>query len=387
MFVFRIRQYLLHVCVLAFCIAITGSWIQAQSLDARSPSPVRSNEVVGRIAARDIGDARLTDHFYTFVGTPGDLLITIDTRNLNGDIDVFTAGSLRPVLKLSIYAEANSAVTKSVYLRQREELILRIEARSPNDDDGIYHLRFGGSFEPVLGGAENTEETAAGESASNPPPRRGQKVSSVGARIKEPTPPPEVASAPTPEPSPAVEAPTPEVKTESPAEVKPARSARTRPAPRRTRSKATPAEEAAVKPSAESEAPKTVEEPTKTEPADKSSEEATTKAAPTRKNAKKSRTVTTEPVDVSAAPTDESAPAPKVRNSKRASTSTDEGTRQPEEAPSKLVIELLDGTRVERYMSSVRRVTVESGQIVVTRTDGTVERIRLASVIRMSIGP
>ncbi len=120
-----------------------------QSVDVGSPTPVRSNTVSGKIAVRDLGDSRLTDHYFAFTGTPGDLLITVHSTNLNGDLDVFTAVTLRPLLKLSLYAESTSPVTKGIYLRKREDLILRIEARSPNDDPGTYRLYFGGSFEPI----------------------------------------------------------------------------------------------------------------------------------------------------------------------------------------------------------------------------------------------
>ena len=233
-----IRDVSVRCLFLAFCLLIALKSVQSQSLDARSPSPIRSNEIVGRISARDLGDPRLTDHFYTFSGTPGDLLIKVEARNLNGDIDVFVAGSLRPVLKLAVYAEATSPVTKSIYLRHREEFILRVEARTPNDDDGIYHLRFGGSFEPMVGGQEAEEAT---DTIRNLPSRRGKRVSSVGARIEEPTPPRvEAAMAPTPEPTPLnVDTPVPpEPKVDTPAEtaVKPAApapTARVRPAPRR----------------------------------------------------------------------------------------------------------------------------------------------------------
>jgi hypothetical protein len=66
------RSLTLRILIGAFLTLLLALTATAQSLDARFPSPVRSNEVVGRIAARDIGDARLTDHFYTFAGTPGD---------------------------------------------------------------------------------------------------------------------------------------------------------------------------------------------------------------------------------------------------------------------------------------------------------------------------
>src|SRR5438876_3568883 len=83
----------------AACFFLFGGGVDAQSTDIRFSTPVATNEVVGTITARDIGDARLTDHFYTFTGAPGDLLITVESRNLNGDFDVFTAGELRPLVK------------------------------------------------------------------------------------------------------------------------------------------------------------------------------------------------------------------------------------------------------------------------------------------------
>ena len=116
---------------------------RSQSLDPSKPTPVRSSALNGHIAARDLGDARVTDHYYKFTGTPGDLLITVRSQNLNGDLDVFTAVGLRPLLKVTLYAESTNPITKGIYLRKREDLILRIEARSPNDDEGTYDLFFG----------------------------------------------------------------------------------------------------------------------------------------------------------------------------------------------------------------------------------------------------
>jgi hypothetical protein len=69
---------------------------RAQSSDQNLPTPVLNNEITGKIKPLDLGDPRLTRHFYAFEGSPGDLLITIDSKNLNGDIDVFTAVTFRP---------------------------------------------------------------------------------------------------------------------------------------------------------------------------------------------------------------------------------------------------------------------------------------------------
>ena len=191
---------------------LTATVSFAQSLDVGAPTPVRSNTASGKIAARDLGDSRLTDHYFRFTGTPGDLLITVQSTNLNGDLDVFTAVTLRPLLKLTLYAESTAPVTKGIYLRKREDLILRIEARSPNDDPGTYKLYFGGSFEPIPGGpdiaeAETTEPEKPEPVVTGPGTRR---VTSAGARIEDPKPPPvsETAAAPTTQPTPE---PTPEV--------------------------------------------------------------------------------------------------------------------------------------------------------------------------------
>ena len=50
---------------IAFLLSIATSAF-AQSINPAAPTPVRANSVEGRIAARDLGDARLTDHYYRF---------------------------------------------------------------------------------------------------------------------------------------------------------------------------------------------------------------------------------------------------------------------------------------------------------------------------------
>lgn len=316
-----------------FLLLLTATVSFAQSVDVGSPTPLRSNTVTGKIAARDLGDSRLTDHYYAFSGTPGDLLITIQSTNLNGDLDVFTAVTLRPLLKLSLYAESTAPVTKGIYLRRREDLILRIEARSPNDDPGTYRLYFGGSFQPVPGGPDIVEAEAAEPEKTEEPAIAGRKtrrVSSVGARIEEPEPPvTEVAAAPTPAPTPEptpeatpVETPKPVITEKSEPEPE---TARTTP-PRNTRGSRRPAPRR--------------QPPRETQPA-----------------------ATEEP---KANP-----PAPEP---------------EPEIGP-RLIIETNDGTLINRSMSTIRRVTIENGQVVVTGRDGKINRIQLANVVRMQITP
>jgi hypothetical protein len=320
-------------CLVLLFLTATGS--VSQSLDVGAPTPVRSNIVNGKIEVRDLGDSRLTDHYYRFTGTPGDLLITIQSTNLNGDLDVFTAVTLRPLLKLNLYAESTAPVTKGIYLRRREDLILRVEARSPNDDPGTYRLYFGGSFEPIPGGPDIAEaETPEPE---KPEPAvagsKTRRVSSVGARIPEPEPPvTETAAAPTPQPTPE---PTPEAKpveTPTPAETeKPAERETTRTTtPPRTRGRRPP--------------PRRQPTPRETPPAEEP-KRATEEPAPT--------------------------PAPEP---------------EPEIGP-RLIIETNDGTLINRPMSGIRRVTVENGQVVVTGRDGKITRFLLANVVRMQIAP
>ena len=52
-----------------------------------------------------------------------------------------------------------------------------------------------------------------------------------------------------------------------------------------------------------------------------------------------------------------------------------------------LIIEEKDGTRIDRPMSTVRRVVIEAGTIVVVLKTGRSERIPMSAVVRMAIEP
>ena len=347
--------------------------VSAQSANPNFPTPVFDKSLRGRIAARDVGDARLTNHYYAFRGTPGDLLITVQSRNLNGDIDVFTMGTLRPLLKLTFYAENTAPITKGIYLRKTEDLILRVQARSPNDEDGIYQLSFAGSFLAIEGGpsaAETAEPTEAAPSSGG-----GRRASSVGARINEPPPPlNDVAVVPAmPEPTPAptpVESPKPIV-VEQPTESAPARpaprTARNRPATRpptttsrRTTTTTTPKPKDTPVETAKTEEPAT--EPTATEPEPKPKPPARTSA---RRGSARTSTTPSQP-------TESPATEPKP---------------EPAESGPRLIIETNDGTLINQSMSRVKRVTIENGAVVVIGKNGKIDRILLANVVKMSIEP
>src|SRR5881394_3218850 len=102
----RTRFYRFAFTVLALAVAALALSEQAfaQSTDQSLPSPILSREITGRINALDLGDPRMTRHYYAFSANPGDLLITVEGHNLNGDVDVFTAVTFRPLMKTTMIA-------------------------------------------------------------------------------------------------------------------------------------------------------------------------------------------------------------------------------------------------------------------------------------------
>lgn len=331
---------IISVFACAFLVLLTAGGALAQSANVDQPTPVTSGRVAGEISARDIGDSRLTRHFYVLTGTPGDLMVTVESRNLNGDIDLFQAGTLRPLAKVSVYAgELSTSTSKSIYLRQRETIILRVEARTPNDDKGEYRITFSGGFEAMAAPAGQPENGSATEQPAVAARRdRGtRRVSSVGARLEEPA-------------EPARAAP-PETSTERTADS--GNAANNRPS--------------------DSGATTTSPEPATT---------ARTQRPPAARGnrRRRGRVTPTRPPETS---TQNSAETATAGEPPPAMMTQPTGI----EAGAKLVIETRDGMRVERYMNTVRRVTVENGQIVVVMRDGKVNRHPMSGVTRMAIEP
>jgi hypothetical protein len=347
----KFQRYFVTALFLAV-LAITRT-AAAQSTDQSLPTPVLSNEINGRIAALDLGDPRLTRHFYAFEGVPGDLLVTLSSHNLNGDIDVFTAITFRPIMKISMYAGGSALspeVTKGFYLRSRQVLILRVEARTPNDDAGTYQVRFRGAYEPFSGGIPVAEESTEQSTAVAQTGGNKTRLSSVGARIEEP--PPDTSAKPAEKSAEETANSAPgsaKVTKPKSAKTPPPRTARGRPA-RTTRSKpASTGSEVKTEP-AKTEAAKTETADEKKEPAP--GEE---KPAVTEKPLTPDKPAAQEPV------------VPKL------------GAR--------LIIEETDGTKIDRPMSTVRRVVVEGGTIVIVLKTGRIERVPMSVVAKMSIEP
>ena len=347
----KLRTLFLSVLLLAG-LAAGAQDARAQSTDQSLPTPVLTNEINGKISALDMGDPRLTRHFYAFEGNPGDLLITIDSKNLNGDIDVFTAVTFRPLMKMTLYASSQAPeIARGIYLRAHQILILRVEARTPSDEPGTYHIRFGGTFERFSGGIPVAEATT--EAESTPEKVGANRLSSVGATI--PRPPAEITETAAAKPSPS---PSPEAVTEKPAAetetaTKPAsntsRRTTSRPPPRRT---------------------------TRPAPAPRP----TTSAKKTPPVKTESETTKTEPL--------------KPEEEKPAVTEKSPETSPPEKAKSqeilpgaRLIVEQKDGTRTDRPMSTVRRVLVEGNMVVIVLKTGRIERIPMSEVTRLAIEP
>jgi hypothetical protein len=316
----QVLSWLSLVAALAVCAA-------AQSTDQALPTPVFSNEISGRIKPLDLGDPRMTRHFYAFEGTPGDLLITVEGKNLNGDVDVFTAVTFRPLMKATFYADTQSPeVTKSLYLRATQILILRVEARTPNDDPGTYRIRFGGAFAKFSGGIPVAEPSEVDESEAER--SSANRLSSVGATIPRPV-------------EEKVEETKPETTTEETGPAKPEAT------PRRTTSRRTT-----------SRNPRRTTRPAKKPP-------------------------------VKREPADSAKTEIKETEEKPSETADKEKSQEivPQTVAGQLVVEKRDGTRIDRPMSSVRRVTIDGTAIVIVMKNGRIDRIPMSLVSRVGIEP
>lgn len=344
---FRMRKLML-LAIAATVLCIPAPNASGQSSDPSLPTPILSNAIIGKINALDLGDARLTRHFYAFEGTPGDLLITVDSKNLNGDVDVFTAITFRPLMKTSIYANTEKPeVTKGIYLRTRQILILRVEARPPGDDPGTYQIRFGGTFERFSGGIP-VAETSNAEAEAAPEKGGANRLSSVGATIPRPaTETVETAEA----------KPSPEKTEETEAAKKPATQSTRRTTNRNPRRGTRPA-------------------PVKTTPAKKT--ETVKKAETAKTETETPKTETVKPAEEKPAETEKTAETKAVAEKPKAPEVT---------VGARLIIEEKDGTRIDRPMSTVRRVVIEGNVIVITLKTGRTERIPMSNVARMAIEP
>jgi hypothetical protein len=373
----KLSQYALTLAAAALLLLCAASPLRAQSNDANYPTPVFASEIAGRIAPRDVGDPRRTRHFYTFRGTEGDLVVNLETANLIGDVDVFTATTSQPLVKFTLFGDAGR-LTKSFYLRGEQSLVLRVEARAVGDAEGTYRVSLGGSFAPAPAELANAnapaEPTLSGSETRDPNARR---VTSTGARIDVPR------AEPTPEET-GTAAPRPA--TGGTATRRGATASRrgrgTRTTPARPRADTATTRPDATKPeAAETRRPEesaAEPRPTPETPTADATREPATPRATTTPRRRGTRTTTRRGA----------ARAGETAGRTPEGKSTESGAAQPPAAPAqRLIIVTKDGETLEQDMSAVRRVTVENNQVVVLMRDGKVIRRPMAGVLRMSIEP
>lgn len=358
-------QFIFCVLLLAFC----GFAAYAQSTNQDFPTPVTKNEISGRIAARDVGDSRLTSYYYAFEGTSGDVFINVEAANFNGDIDVFTAGNLRPLTKITLYAGEGATETgRVVYLRKPEKLLLRVQGRTPNDDPATFRVKFAGSFvalqtseseEPKLPEIKTNENAeirvnSVGTIVEIRPKPASKQTTTAAAAGVEKTKPPETAA---------------EIKTKAVAE-----------------------ENEKDPEDREKNAPKVVvtgetakaEEPKERKPA-------AARRAPRRARAKPPAAKTEAEIGANQPPTEAETVRTSPPKNSAAKKSPVKTAKPKETAPNplenvRLLILFKDGTKIERPMSEVSRVNVDNkGMLTIVAKDGAITRHSILDVAKMTI--
>jgi hypothetical protein len=343
----------------SFLLAVAMSCAAAygQSTSQDYPTPVSTNELSGSIKARDIGDPRVTTYFYNFNGNQGDLFINVVTKNLNGNIDVFSAEGLRLLTRILVFADvADNETGRVVYLRKPERLILRVEGRTPNDDPATFQVKFAGSFQAVSGDNAPVEPKLPDIKAEN---TSGIQVNSAGAIIAvrpKPTP-TEVARAEKVEDRTAAEEKRAEPVDETVKRATPEGN------PEETKKTTVVVEDNIPKPTAEPKARRTTGK-------------APRRTAPAKKSTAKSRTEVAEKTEKETA--------------RNASPESTENAKKNEKAVDplanvNLIVEFKDGRRVERPMSDVFRFTVDHGSITIIRKDGKIDRFPIVDVAKVSV--
>ena len=342
----------LCLCVFVVILFFTSVTLKAQSTNQNFPTAVTTNEISGAIKARDLGDARLTSYFYVFNGKQGDVFINVMTKNLDGDIDIFTADNLKPLSKITVYSDNPNSVTgRVIYLREPQKLILRVEGKTPTDEPATFRVKFAGSFEAVAGVAE-TEENK--EPSVNSNEQGDVRVNSVGTIIE---------TKPKPTPTPKVEI----AKVEKPKK-----------ASKKGSLKPDKTEETVETP--EEKKPETVVTETvpdkKAEPVIKSNGKPTKEITP-----KFEKTLKTKRVKPKKPPT-----TAKVETE----TSIDKKPEVKAVEPAlleniRLIVIFKDGTKIERPMSEILKVGVDKGILTVITKDGNIGRYSILDVAKMTI--
>jgi hypothetical protein len=330
-----------------------ASAVFPQSTDQNFPTPVTDTFIESTINARDIGDSRLTNYFYTFDGDQGDLFINIVTNNLTGSIDLFTLDGLRPMTKISVYGDLSESETgRVVYLRKREKLLLRVQGRTPNDEQATFRIKFAGSFIA----ANSSETNAQPELPTVKKDNTGIAVNSVGTVIERKLPKPPATS--------VAETKMPEAETQAEAIAK-----------------GVPIAE--KKQVVENDKPENIKpevvitDKVETKPRDSS------EPAKTAKNTRRKRVATEKPKNNDVEKRVEE--AVKVQPEESEQTAVPEKTAEKNLASIRLIVLFKDGTKIERPMDEVLRFTVDDGVLTIISKDGRIGRYSIFDIVKTTI--
>ncbi len=175
-------QFKHQITVFFSVLLFSAGFSYSQSSNQNFPTLVTTNEIVGTVPARDVGDSRLTTYYYGFDGDQGDVFINLVTKNFTGDIDVFLVSGLKSLTKVVVYADlAENETGRVIYLRKPEKLLLRIQGRSPNDDPASFRVKFAGSFVASKDAVTDGELELPIVVAEN---ENGVRVNSVGTIVE-----------------------------------------------------------------------------------------------------------------------------------------------------------------------------------------------------------
>lgn len=356
---FRFSVLAIFVCSFSFVAA-------AQSTDQNFPTAITTNEINGVIRARDVGDSRLTSHFYAFDGGQGDIFINVVTSNFNGDIDVFTSDGLRPLSKMVIYADGGGNETgRLIYLRKPERLILRVEGRSPNDDPSTYKIKFGGSFIAL---SEQNSQSAPVIKNTEVVAESGVRVNSVGT-IVEVLPKPQPSIKATPVPGDKVAAVDKNKKGAPANKPLPSSTPKTEQKENETVAKVIE-KKPKLPPNASSEKKVKKVEKEKVPPVITPAKKTESRDVKTvfRKKAKKQGV------------------PPAERTSKAGSSNAPAKLNKPDPmANIRLVVQLKDGTVIERSMSEISTFKVDNGVLIVSAKNGSTVKYSMLDVAKVTI--
>lgn len=143
---FGSRRFAAYLGIVISALGLSYSTL-AQSTLQDFPTPITSNQISGSIDARRVGDPRQTSYYYTFKGETGDVFVNVLTENFQGDIDVLMIDGLKLLTRMVILADPEPSETgRVIYLRKPEDLLVRVQGKTPNDDPAKFQIKFAGSF-------------------------------------------------------------------------------------------------------------------------------------------------------------------------------------------------------------------------------------------------